>query len=43
MIVSTQALPAPHAWIRFLRAHAALTRELSAEVVAEHGLTINDY
>jgi hypothetical protein len=23
MIVSTQALPAPHAWIRFLRAHAA--------------------
>jgi len=31
------------AWIRFLRAHAALTRELSAELVAEHGLTINDY
>lgn len=31
------------AWVRFLRAHAALTRELSAELVAEHGLTINDY
>jgi DNA-binding MarR family transcriptional regulator len=29
--------------VRFLRAHAALTRELSAELVAEHGLTINDY
>lgn len=31
------------AWKRFLRAHAALTRELSADLVAEHGLTINDY
>ena len=31
------------AWIRFLRAHAALTRELSAELVADHGLTLNDY
>jgi DNA-binding MarR family transcriptional regulator len=31
------------AWIRFLRAHSALTRELSAELVAEHGLTLNDY
>jgi DNA-binding MarR family transcriptional regulator len=31
------------AWIRFLRAHSALTRELSAELVAQHGLTLNDY
>jgi DNA-binding MarR family transcriptional regulator len=31
------------AWTRFLRAHAAITRELSAELVNEHGLTINDY
>lgn len=31
------------AWIRFLRAHAALTRELSADLVAGHGLTLNDY
>jgi DNA-binding MarR family transcriptional regulator len=31
------------AWVRFLRAHAALTRDLSADLVAEHGLTINDY
>jgi len=31
------------AWKRFLRAHAALTRQLSADLVAEHGLTINDY
>ena len=27
----------------FLRAHAAIVRELSAELEAEHGLTINDY
>lgn len=26
-----------------LRAHAALTRELSADLVNQHGLTINDY
>lgn len=29
--------------MRLLRAHAASTRLLSAELVAEHGLTINDY
>jgi DNA-binding MarR family transcriptional regulator len=28
---------------RLLRAHQALTRELSARLVADHGLTINDY
>ena len=27
----------------YLRSHAALTRELNAELVAEHGLTLNDY
>jgi DNA-binding MarR family transcriptional regulator len=46
MTVGAQALPDTwrlDAWIRFLRAHAALTRELSAELVARHGLTINDY
>jgi DNA-binding MarR family transcriptional regulator len=31
------------AWIAFLRAHAAITRELSAQLQREHGLTINDY
>jgi DNA-binding MarR family transcriptional regulator len=31
------------AWVRLLRGHAAATRELSARLVAEHGLTINDY
>jgi DNA-binding MarR family transcriptional regulator len=44
--MSTPLLPRERqleAWVRFLRAHAALTRELSADLVAEHGLTINDY
>jgi DNA-binding MarR family transcriptional regulator len=31
------------AWIRFLRAHAAVTRQLSARLEAEHGLTLSDY
>ncbi|MEP7334968.1 MAG: MarR family transcriptional regulator [Actinomycetota bacterium] len=30
-------------WVRFLRAHAAIVKELSSELVAAHGLTINDY
>jgi DNA-binding MarR family transcriptional regulator len=29
--------------VSFLRAHATVIRELSAELVAAHGLTINDY
>jgi DNA-binding MarR family transcriptional regulator len=44
--MSTPVLPRERrleAWVRFLRAHAALTRELSADLVAGHGLTINDY
>jgi DNA-binding MarR family transcriptional regulator len=31
------------AWVRFLRAHAAVTRELSVRLEADHGLTLNDY
>jgi DNA-binding MarR family transcriptional regulator len=44
--MSTPVLPRERqleAWVRFLRAHAALTRALSADLVAGHGLTINDY
>jgi DNA-binding MarR family transcriptional regulator len=29
--------------VRFLRAHAAVTRELSARLESGHGLTLNDY
>ena len=35
--------PGLDAWVGFLRAHAALTRELNADLVNNHGLTINDY
>jgi DNA-binding MarR family transcriptional regulator len=30
-------------WVQWLRAHAAVTRDLNADLVAEHGLTLNDY
>jgi DNA-binding MarR family transcriptional regulator len=39
-VLSNQALTA---WVGYLRGHAALTRELNAQLVAEHGLTLNDY
>jgi DNA-binding MarR family transcriptional regulator len=47
-VLSTQeiseapALP-DGAWVRFLRAHAALTRELSARLEALHELTLSDF
>jgi DNA-binding MarR family transcriptional regulator len=31
------------AWVRFLRAHAAVTRQLSARLEAAHGLTLSDF
>ena len=30
-------------WVSFLRAHAAITRELSAQLQREHDLTLSDY
>jgi DNA-binding MarR family transcriptional regulator len=42
-VLRTQAYLAVEAWARLLRAHAVTTRTLSAELVAEHGLTLNDY
>jgi DNA-binding MarR family transcriptional regulator len=30
-------------WIRFLRAHAALTRQLSTRLESQHGLTLSDF
>ena len=42
-VLTTQTNPALDAWVRLLRAHASTTRTLSAELYAEHGLTINDY
>src|SRR5437763_16267679 len=40
-IISAPPKLAP--WIAFLRSHAAITRELSAQLQREHGLTLNDY
>ena len=31
------------AWLRFLRAHAAMTRALSSRLESAHGLTLTDY
>ena len=46
--MSSQVLPeqqhfALDSWIRLIRGYASVTRAMSAELVAEHGLTINDY
>jgi DNA-binding MarR family transcriptional regulator len=35
--------PKLESWVSFLRSHAAITRELSAQLQREHGLTLNDY
>jgi DNA-binding MarR family transcriptional regulator len=42
-VLRSQAKDTHPAWLRFLRAHAAVTRQLSARLEAEHGLTMNDY
>jgi DNA-binding MarR family transcriptional regulator len=42
--MSTIQTPARlESWVSFIRAHAAITRELSAQLQREHGLTLNDY
>ncbi len=41
--MKTQTLASTDAFGRLLNAHAVLVRELSASLVASHGLTINDY
>ena len=46
MTMSAQPISPPQqleAWVSFLRSHAAITRELSAQLQREHGLTLNDY
>jgi DNA-binding MarR family transcriptional regulator len=43
LTTQTSAPSVPLAWVAFLRAHASLTRALNAELVSQHGLTLNDY
>src|SRR4051812_49358785 len=42
-LLSPQESPAVSAWVRLLRGHAAMRRTLSADLQADHGLTVNDY
>jgi DNA-binding MarR family transcriptional regulator len=42
-VLSTQSFRSVDAFARLLRAHATLTRELSARLLADHGLSIADY
>ena len=35
--------PVPLAWVRLVAAHAELTRRMNTDLLAGHGLTINDY
>jgi DNA-binding MarR family transcriptional regulator len=41
--LTSKTLPSTEAFGQLLGAHAALTRELNAALVASHGLTITDY
>lgn len=43
MLPSQVVSPALSAWVRLLRAHASTTRAFNAELLNEHGLTINDF
>jgi DNA-binding MarR family transcriptional regulator len=42
-VLSDQESHVMEAWVRLLRGHASAVRVLSAQLVADHGLTINDY
>jgi DNA-binding MarR family transcriptional regulator len=42
-VLTTQASLAVDAFVRLLRGHASVTRALNAQLLAEFGLTINDY
>ena len=42
-VLSTQSFASVDAFARLLRAHAALTRELNAGLLTDHGLSITDY
>src|SRR6478752_9175080 len=43
MSVSLQAPSRLESWVSFLRAHSAITRQLNADLLNVHGLTLNDY
>jgi DNA-binding MarR family transcriptional regulator len=42
-LLTTQEARAVDAWIRLLRGHAGMRRAVSAQLHADHGLTVNEY
>jgi DNA-binding MarR family transcriptional regulator len=42
-VLTTQCSAGLDAWVRLLRGHAAAIRAMSAQLSADHGLSINDY
>jgi DNA-binding MarR family transcriptional regulator len=40
---AVQTPPRLESWVSFLRAHAAITRQLNADLLNSHGLTLSDY
>ena len=40
---SIQATEGLQSWVSFLRSHAAITRQLNADLLNDHGLTLSDY
>jgi DNA-binding MarR family transcriptional regulator len=42
-VLSTQVTNRLEPWVRFLRAHAAVTRQLSTRLETQHGLTLSDF
>jgi DNA-binding MarR family transcriptional regulator len=42
-VLSTQASSSLDAWAKLLFAHASTTRTVSGRLLADHGLTLNDY
>jgi DNA-binding MarR family transcriptional regulator len=41
--IPQRTVPEIQTWVALLRAHASSTRRFNAELVAQHGLTLNDY
>jgi DNA-binding MarR family transcriptional regulator len=42
-LLSVQESGAVDAWVRLLRGHAGMRRAVSAQLQADHGLTVNEY
>jgi DNA-binding MarR family transcriptional regulator len=41
--LTAQSSTALDVWVRLLRSHAAITRTFNRDLIAQHGLTVNDY